>query len=79
MRTPPVRPADGVVGCVSVSYTHLDVYKRQAKGVAYIYSGGRSIRVSNDVFTGIGTGKLFGVLPLPVVYMICLLYTSRCV
>ena len=44
-----------------------------AKGVAYIYSGGRSIRVSNDVFTGIGTGKLFGVLPLPVVYMIVLI------
>lgn len=44
-----------------------------AKGVAYIYSGGRSIRVSNNVFTTIGTGKLFNVIPLPVVYMIILI------
>ena len=44
-----------------------------AKGIAYIYSGGRSIRISNTAFTDIGTGKLFGFLPLPVVYMIALI------
>lgn len=44
-----------------------------AKGIAYIYSGGRSIRVSSTAFTDIGTGKLFGFLPLPVVYMIILI------
>lgn len=43
-----------------------------AKGIAYIYSGGRSIRVSNQVYTGLGTGKLFGI-PLPVVYMVVLI------
>lgn len=44
-----------------------------AKGIAYIYSGGRSIRVANDAYTGIGTGKVFGFLPLPVLYMLVLI------
>lgn len=44
-----------------------------AKGIAYIYSGGRSTRIMNESFTVIGTGKLFGYIPLPVVYMIILI------
>lgn len=43
-----------------------------AQGIAYIYSGGRSARITNDAYTLIGTGKLFGFLPLPVVYLIIL-------
>lgn len=43
-----------------------------AQGIAYIYSGGRSARITNDAYTLIGTGKLFGFLPLPVVYMVIL-------
>lgn len=43
-----------------------------AQGIAYIYSGGRSARITNDAYTMIGTGKLFGFLPLPVVYMVIL-------
>lgn len=43
-----------------------------AQGIAYIYSGGRSARITNDAYTQIGTGKLFGFLPLPVVYMVIL-------
>jgi ribose transport system permease protein len=42
-------------------------------GVAYIYSGGRSTRIMNPSFTIIGTGKVFGVIPLPVLYMIVLI------
>lgn len=43
-----------------------------AKGVAYIYSGGRSTRIMNAGFNAIGTGQLFGFLPFPIVYMIIL-------
>lgn len=44
-----------------------------ARGIAYIYSGGRSTRIMNDSFMKIGTGHLFGFLPLPVVYMVILI------
>lgn len=44
-----------------------------AKGVAYIYSGGQSTRITDDTFSMIGTGYLFGVIPLPVVYMVILI------
>lgn len=44
-----------------------------AKGIAYIYSGGQSTRITNDAYAMIGTGYLFGIIPLPVVYMILLI------
>ena len=44
-----------------------------ASGVAYVYSGGRSTRIKDEIFTNIGTGYLFDVIPLPVVYMIILI------
>lgn len=44
-----------------------------AKGIAYIYSGGRSTRITDDAYAMIGTGYLFGIVPLPVVYMIILI------
>ncbi|CUX36508.1 ABC transporter permease [Clostridium sp. C105KSO13] len=44
-----------------------------AKGIAYIYSGGRSTRITSDAYSMIGTGYLFGIVPLPVVYMIILI------
>lgn len=43
-----------------------------AKGVAYVYSGGRSTRIMDPGFTFIGQGYL-GFMPLPVVYMIVLI------
>jgi ribose transport system permease protein len=43
-----------------------------AQGIAYLYSGGQSERITNDAYTIIGTGKLFGFLPYPVLYMILL-------
>jgi ribose transport system permease protein len=41
-----------------------------ARGLAYIYSGGRSTRIMDENFAKIGTGLLFGVIPFPVIYMI---------
>lgn len=43
-----------------------------ARGIAYIYSGGRSTRIMDDNFMKIGTGQLFGLIPYPVIYMIIL-------
>ena len=40
-----------------------------AKGIAYIYTGGQSTRITDDAFAMLGTGYLFGIIPLPVVYM----------
>lgn len=44
-----------------------------AKGIAYIYSNGRSTRITDPVFESIGTMQLFDFLPLPVVYMALLI------
>ena len=54
---------------LSVSYTHLDVYKRQA--VAYL-DDGTMIVVENG-------RKYIGDNITVIVTSICLLYTSRCV
>ena len=60
---------------VAVSYTHLDVYKRQSLGVPYIVVvGGNDMK---DVFAGSDIGIIgffTGSHMIP-----CLLYTSRCV
>lgn len=44
-----------------------------ANGIAYVYSGGQSTRITNEFFVNIGTGYLFKVIPLPVVYMAILI------
>lgn len=44
-----------------------------ANGVAYVYSGGQSTRITDKFFISIGTGYLFNVIPLPVVYMVILI------
>jgi ribose transport system permease protein len=43
-----------------------------ARGVAYVYSGGRSTRMMTPAFTNIGSGYLW-VFPLPVLYMVVLI------
>jgi ribose transport system permease protein len=45
-----------------------------AQGFAYLYSGGQSQRITNNAYTSIGTGQLFGFLPLPVLYMFLLIF-----
>ncbi|MDD2969976.1 MAG: ABC transporter permease [Lachnospiraceae bacterium] len=44
-----------------------------ANGIAYVYSGGQSTRITDEFFIAIGTGYLFNVIPLPVVYMVVLI------
>lgn len=39
------------------------------RGVAYIVSGGYSASLANAYFKNIGNGKLFGVIPIPVVIL----------
>jgi ribose transport system permease protein len=43
-----------------------------ARGIAYVYSGGRSTRMMDPGFTNIGSGYLW-VFPLPVLYMFALI------
>lgn len=42
-------------------------------GIAYVYTGGQSTRITDEFFVAIGTGYLFDVIPLPVVYMVILI------
>ena len=58
----------GLASYVAVSYTHLDVYKRQVLTGAYVILGGYMATAINDFIQGII--MLGGI---------CLLYTSRCV
>lgn len=44
-----------------------------ARGAANVYSGGRSTRITDEFFSAIGSGYLFKVIPLPVVYMVVLI------
>lgn len=44
-----------------------------ARGAANVYSGGRSTRIVNEGFNAIGNGYIFGVIPLPVIYMVILI------
>lgn len=41
-----------------------------ARGLAYVYTGGKPIRVMSDDFNFIGSGYLFDLIPMPVIYMI---------
>ena len=63
-----------------VSYTHLDVYKRQAKdypdvALSHLYVANAAMQLvrAPRQFDVIVTGNLFGDI------LSCLLYTSRCV
>lgn len=42
-------------------------------GIANVYSGGQSTRITDEFFVAIGTGYLFNKIPLPVVYMTILI------
>ena len=64
-------------GAVAVSYTHLDVYKRQVLGIV------EAMAVQYTQFLPFGL-SIFGGSPWKDVWafallIICLLYTSRCV
>lgn len=40
------------------------------RGFAYIYTGGSSMRITNDLFNDIGTYRIFGMIPISIAYMI---------
>lgn len=44
-----------------------------ARGLAYIYSGGKATRIMDESFLFIGMGKAFGFIPMPVIYMTVLI------
>ena len=54
----------------SVSYTHLDVYKRQDPGESRFY-----LSLEDDLLRLFGSDRLMAMFEA----MGCLLYTSRCV
>ena len=68
-----------------VSYTHLDVYKRQAmSSTTIIYKAFDDLGLRKKQFTGLVLSILILEDILAIVLMvmlstICLLYTSRCV
>lgn len=43
-----------------------------ARGVAYIYCGGKTTRIMDERFVKIGTGSL-GLVPVPVIYMLVMI------
>lgn len=43
-----------------------------ARGAAYVITDGKPVRVMSDSFNFIGSGYLFGVIPMPVLYSIIL-------
>ena len=56
---------------ISVSYTHLDVYKRQSQ--PFVCRSLRFVEVHTDIHVTEALDQLFGA------HVLCLLYTSRCV
>ena len=39
------------------------------KGGTYVFTGGTTVRIDNRVWTNLGTGYAFGVIPYPVIYL----------
>ena len=70
------------VGVAAVSYTHLDVYKRQPKDCDYftIGAGGRitDVLVHPPIAQGCESLEVY-ILSKQLLLSLCLLYTSRCV
>ena len=82
----------GSPGFIPVSYTHLDVYKRQTPNTAIGYQalyGGSGTAVANTAYDNVAIGyqALYGTpgiastgnANVAVGNNTCLLYTSRCV
>lgn len=46
------------------------------RGVVRLYTDSKTILVTNDVFSYIGTGKLFGVIPIQITYLIVICFIA---
>ena len=74
-----------VLGCCPVSYTHLDVYKRQLRdsgmsdclGLLHFHMGSQISNV-RDIANGMREAVRY-FIELSTLGATCLLYTSRCV
>ena len=84
-RTPSVRQRSAwrticAAPCSPVSYTHLDVYKRQAEGRKLCPELARGAQLETLFYTESAMAKCPELADLPGEhYLVCLLYTSRCV
>ena len=47
-----------------------------ARGASYVYTGGQPIRVMSDSFNFIGSGYVFEVIPVPVIYLVVVVGVS---
>ncbi|MDR2476704.1 MAG: ABC transporter permease [Treponema sp.] len=46
------------------------------RGIAYLVSGGYSLSLSSTAFMQIGAGRLFGIIPYPVIILLCVIAVS---
>ncbi|MDR2245183.1 MAG: ABC transporter permease, partial [Treponema sp.] len=47
-----------------------------ARGAGYVYTGGQPIRIMSDSFNFIGSGYVFDILPMPVIYLVLIVLIS---
>jgi ribose transport system permease protein len=47
-----------------------------ARGIGYVYTGGQPIRIMSDSFNFIGSGYVFDVVPMPVIYLVIIVGVS---
>jgi ribose transport system permease protein len=47
-----------------------------ARGASYVYTGGQPIRVMSESFNFIGSGYVFQVIPMPVIYLVVIVGAS---
>ncbi|MDR0452499.1 MAG: ABC transporter permease [Treponema sp.] len=47
-----------------------------ARGAGYVYTGGQPIRIMSDSFNFIGSGYVFDVIPMPVIYLVIIVAVS---
>lgn len=43
------------------------------RGATYVFTGGTTVRIDNRSWINLGTGYVFGIVPLPVVYLLVVL------
>jgi ribose transport system permease protein len=46
------------------------------RGAGYVYTGGQPIRVMSDSFNFIGSGYIFDIIPMPVIYLVLIVLIS---
>lgn len=72
----------GFINGFFTAYTYLPSFivtlatMNIARGVAYVYTDGKPIRVMSDEFNFIGSGYIGGIIPLPVIYMLVVIFIT---